>query len=530
MQSSNLSGNRSSKANCFGIPWAILAIGWGAMAWPGEARAWTGQPLAYVTSSAGISVIDTGDNEVVDTIHTSSSSVAVATDGKHIYVFGPSTSDFVFNISVIDATNDSVVATIPLDVSLIPDGRTLNETSGAIAVTPDGKHIYATTGICPIFDFPGCGTPEDYYFGLWEIDAVTNKVVGANMPFVGDDSNAGKGLADGIAFTPDGQRTYFTDFDPYTDIPEVAVFAPMNVIPLPASGYVYAIAMAPDGRHAYVPYVTLMNGPVENVAIIDTATNTIVKTVLVANTGATSPGGVAVTPDGKYVYVTNGINGVAVIDTASNTVVKTVLVGTNPGGVAVTPDGKHVYVANQGSNGVSVIDTANLTVVATVSVTGPGVISIIPPPQAVPFQSFSARLDIDLGRKPNHSSFDLRSSFILSSTAKNEIHPDTEPVKLQVGPFIATIPAGSFRRREEGSYSFAGVIDEVRLEAKVEPRGGFRYEFQAEAKGANLSGTTNPVQVSLGIGENAGVTSVNAHFDRDRDHETGDHWGERFFR
>src|SRR6202020_1913647 len=104
-------------------------------------------------SSAGISVIDTGDNKVVDTIHASSSSVAVGSDGKHIYVFGPSTSDFVFNISVIDATNGSVVATVPLDVSLIPEGRTLNENSGAIAVTPDGKHIYATTGICPIFDF-----------------------------------------------------------------------------------------------------------------------------------------------------------------------------------------------------------------------------------------------------------------------------------------------------------------------------------------------------------------------------------------
>jgi DNA-binding beta-propeller fold protein YncE len=82
MQSSNLSGSRSSKANRFGIQWAIVAMGLGAMAWPGESRAWTGQPLAYVTSSAGISVIDTGDNKVVDTIRASSSSVAVAPDGK----------------------------------------------------------------------------------------------------------------------------------------------------------------------------------------------------------------------------------------------------------------------------------------------------------------------------------------------------------------------------------------------------------------------------------------------------------------
>ena len=60
------------------------------MAWPGEALAWTGQPLAYVTSNAGISVIDTGDNEVVDTIPPFVSPVAVAPDGKHLYAFGPS--------------------------------------------------------------------------------------------------------------------------------------------------------------------------------------------------------------------------------------------------------------------------------------------------------------------------------------------------------------------------------------------------------------------------------------------------------
>ena len=59
--------------------------------------------------------------------------------------------------------------------------------------------------------------------------------------------------------------------------------------------------------------------------------------------------------------------------------------------------------------------------------------------------------------------------------------------------------------------------------------GGFRYEFHAAAKGANLSGTTNPVQVSLGIGGNAGVTSVGAHFDRDRDHGPGAHWSEWTF-
>jgi hypothetical protein len=53
----------------------------------------------------------------------------------------------------------------------------------------------------------------------------------------------------------------------------------------------------------------------------------------------------------------------------------------------------------------------------------------------------------------------------------------------------------------------------VRLEAKFELRRGFRYAFHAEAKGVNLSGTTNPVQVSLGIGDDAGLTELKANFD-----------------
>src|ERR1700738_5028717 len=55
MQSSNLIRSRSLRASCFV---ALLAMA--AMTWPSGAMAWTGQPLAYVTSSDGIIVIDTG--------------------------------------------------------------------------------------------------------------------------------------------------------------------------------------------------------------------------------------------------------------------------------------------------------------------------------------------------------------------------------------------------------------------------------------------------------------------------------------
>ena len=73
----------------------------------------------------------------------------------------------------------------------------------------------------------------------------------------------------------------------------------------------------------------------------------------------------AITPNGKFAYVTNsGAGTVSVIATASNTEVgDPILVGDLPLGVAITPNGKFAYVANGGSGTVSVIATASNTVV-----------------------------------------------------------------------------------------------------------------------------------------------------------------------
>ena len=78
------------------------------------------------------------------------------------------------------------------------------------------------------------------------------------------------------------------------------------------------------------------------------------------------PRGVAVSPDGSKLYVTNtGSDDVSVIATATNTVTATILVGHSPKGVAVTPDGSKLYVVNEGSGSVSAIDTKTNTVIPT---------------------------------------------------------------------------------------------------------------------------------------------------------------------
>jgi len=106
-----------------------------------------------------------------------------------------------------------------------------------------------------------------------------------------------------------------------------------------------------DGQievEAYIP-----NFRSNNVSVIDTNTNTVVGSPIAVGI---NPIGVALTPDGRFVYVTNASsNTVSVIDHATNTVVGSPIpVGASPVGIAVTPDGGFAYVANVNSNTVSV--------------------------------------------------------------------------------------------------------------------------------------------------------------------------------
>jgi YVTN family beta-propeller protein len=99
------------------------------------------------------------------------------------------------------------------------------------------------------------------------------------------------------------------------------------------------------------------------VSVIDTATNTTLGSPIAV--GA-QPWGVAVSPNGSRVYVSNaGSNTVSVINTATNAVIATIAVGGYPVGVAVSPDSTRVYVASYGSNTVSVINASTNTVIGS---------------------------------------------------------------------------------------------------------------------------------------------------------------------
>jgi YVTN family beta-propeller protein len=152
------------------------------------------------------------------------------------------------------------------------------------------------------------------------------------------------------------------------------------VATIPVGNVPDGVAVTPDGTQAYVT-----NELDDTASVIATASNTVVATIP-AGSGPDGPKGVAVTPNGAYVYVASGETTVLVIATASNTVVATISVGNGPVAVAVTPNGADAYVANAIGNTISVIATASNTVVATIPVgNGPVSVAFAPAPAIPPY-------------------------------------------------------------------------------------------------------------------------------------------------
>jgi YVTN family beta-propeller protein len=135
-----------------------------------------------------------------------------------------------------------------------------------------------------------------------------------------------------------------------------------NVPLLFAVGIVACFWAARTGYSQIQVRAYISNNVSNNVSVIDTGTNSVVGAPIPVGS---LPEGVAVSPDGRFVYVTNtSSNTVSVINAVTNAVVASSTVGSHPLGVAVTPDGKFAYVANENSNTVSVIDTTTNAVVA----------------------------------------------------------------------------------------------------------------------------------------------------------------------
>lgn len=120
-----------------------------------------------------------------------------------------------------------------------------------------------------------------------------------------------------------------------------------------------AVVVSPDARFAYVTLFaagsrsTQLLEAAGGVWVVDLQTFT---TARVIETGDARSFGLDITPDGKYLLVTNFVrNEVVAIDTLTNKAVAKVSVGQQPLSVTLSSDGKLAFIANQSDATVSVI-------------------------------------------------------------------------------------------------------------------------------------------------------------------------------
>jgi DNA-binding beta-propeller fold protein YncE len=298
---------------------------------------------------------------------TSSATVQVAASQiESVYV----TNNALFAVGGVSIIDTLAATPCVVGTGFVSDNAGL--TAHGIVISPDGKRAYITLV---------------HFFEIVIIDT-TSMPPQQNGIVLGFQNCASAVGPFAIAVSPDGTRAYSTNVGCGTlDIIDTTAAPPTITDHLTiGGGGVHDVAVSSDGTRAYVTVNDGSGGP-GSLAIVDITASppAVLSTVAVG----IAPAGVVASPDGTRVYVVNScLSGscsapgtVSVIDTTLSTpaVVSTVTVGQVPNEIAITPDGKRLYVSNTNANvllsggDVSVIDTTASppSVIATVDVPSP---------------------------------------------------------------------------------------------------------------------------------------------------------------
>jgi YVTN family beta-propeller protein len=200
----------------------------------------------------------------------------------------------------------------------------------------------------------------------YEIDPATGQVVhkftAQNQPH------------EGVA-SPDGRAYYLAvPNGPHVVVLDGTTFAQKALVESPffkstknkGSASPHGIAITDDGRKVYVG---LENADIPGIVVIDTATNTVLKKIDVVLQGGHF---LAIQPKtGKLYYPMREDHRVLVIDTRTDAITKVIPIPGGPVGVGFAPNGE-VWIHNDGDGTVHVIDSAKDEVVKTLQGLGKG--------------------------------------------------------------------------------------------------------------------------------------------------------------
>ncbi|HEV7187231.1 MAG TPA: Hsp70 family protein [Blastococcus sp.] len=207
---------------------------------------------------AAVSVLDTTNNSIIDTIqvHTRPFLAAVSPDGKRVYVPNHDTG----TVSVIDATTDKVASefTVPANPH-------------SIAFTPNGSRVYIADHESNVVSV---------------VDTATDKLV-TTIPVPSSPHN--------VAVHPTRPLAIVASFGAGS-VSAIDTNTNKVIRTIPVGANPQHVAWSADGRFAYIT-----NDASNTVSVIDATTLTVTATIPTGH----SPTSMAVLPNGKVGYVSN---------------------------------------------------------------------------------------------------------------------------------------------------------------------------------------------------------------------------------
>ena len=269
--------------------------------------------------------------------------LAAKKDGSTVYVLNHDSGE----VSVLQTADDKIAQTIPV-------GKQPN----SLVLSGDEKLLYLATGaekgVLQVLNL--------------ETGKVEKEVPADHTPC-------------GMSISSDGKTllvcSRFKDSVSFYQLPEVKLIRTVNAIREPRGS-----AVTPDGKTAYVINF-LPNDPADSfdvaseVTAIDVASGSV-ENIRLPN-GSSSLHGICVSPDGRYVFLTEilaryqmpttqiergwmNTNGFSVIDAQTKQYINTVLIddvdlgASNPWGIATSADGKQLYITVAGTHELCIVD------------------------------------------------------------------------------------------------------------------------------------------------------------------------------
>jgi 6-phosphogluconolactonase (cycloisomerase 2 family) len=385
----------------------------------------------------------------------------------------------------------------PMTLAVTPDGHFLYAASFLaeviyrLTIAPDGTLAYAGYGTTAQYSYYTIAVSPDGKFlaaGVGNAAAVFSIGNDGSLTPVPGSPYKGAGNMAGVDFNCSSTRLYAGEYG--FDVPTVDVFSVAEngvLAPLVDSPY-KAIAgansnivlLSPDEKYLYVSNQFSASITVFSVNSYG-GLSVVSGSPFPLGTSANFPTLMATNTDGTLLYVidpTGPSNGISVLNVAANG--------------ALTPVG-----------GLLIPTTNSASIYGTGTYPIPHPHTCTPPdsaPEALPYATFNV---LELEVNPSSSEFSVSGELLLG-TKSDGIDPTTEDIKLVVGDYSTTIPAGSVefvsKGKNKGTYAFVSQS----LELGISLVSGSQYSFSATVSGA-VPGT-GPMDVSLTMGNDGGNT------------------------